>query len=105
MKKLTLFLFLFSLGFSHQATAQERAIVQGICTNEKGKAIENVSVYVSDSQLIAITDENGCFSYTHAKAGDQLRFAHMAYEPAFYTIKEEDLNGKPISITIKTKKT
>ena len=104
MKKLALFLFLFSLGFSHQAKAQERAIVQGICTNEKGKAIENISVYISDSQLIAITDENGCFSYTHAKTGDQLRFAHMAYEPAFYTIKKEDLNGKPINISIKTKK-
>ena len=89
---------------SQSTTAQERDIVQGICTNEKGKAIENMSVYVHDSQLIAITDENGCFSYTHAKAGDQLRFAHMAYEPAFYTIKEEDLNGKPISISIKTKK-
>ena len=89
---------------SQSTTAQERAIVQGICTNEKGKAIENVSVYVSNSQLIAITDENGCFSYTHAKAGDQLRFAHMVYEPAFYTIKKEDLNGKPISISIKTKK-
>ncbi|MBQ1758912.1 MAG: carboxypeptidase-like regulatory domain-containing protein, partial [Prevotella sp.] len=75
-----------------------------ICTNEKGKAIENVSVYVHDSQLIAITDENGCFSYTHAKVGDQLRFAHMAYEPTLYTIKEEDLNGKPVNISIKTKK-
>ncbi len=89
---------------SQSTTAQERAIVQGICTNEKGKAIENVSVYVSNSQLIAITDENGCFSYTHAKAGDQLRFAHMAYEPAFYTIKKGDLNGKPVNISIKTKK-
>ena len=104
MKKITLYLLLFALGFISQATAQERAIVQGICTNEKGKAIENVSVYVSNSQLIAITDENGCFSYTHAKAGDQLRFAHMAYEPAFYTIKKGDLNGKPINISIKTKK-
>ena len=88
---------------SQIATAQERAIVQGICANEKGKAIENVSVYVHDSQLIAITDENGCFSYTHAKVGDQLRFAHMAYEPTLYTIKEEDLNGKPVNISIKTK--
>ena len=105
MKKTApLFLMLFVLGFISHGTAQERAIAQGICTNEKGKAIENVSVYVSDSQLIAITDENGCFSYTHAKAGDQLRFAHMAYEPAFYTIKKEDLNGKPINISIKTKK-
>ena len=105
MKKTApLFLMLFVLGFISHGTAQERAIAQGICTNEKGKAIENVNVYVSDSQLIAITDENGCFSYTHAKAGDQLRFAHMVYEPAFYTIKKEDLNGKPISISIKTKK-
>lgn len=104
MKKTTLYLLLFCFGFLYQAIAQERAIVQGICTNEKGKAIENVSVYVSNSQLIAITDENGCFSYTHAKAGDQLRFAHMAYEPVFYTIKKEDLNGKPINISIKTKK-
>ena len=85
-------------------TAQKHTIVQGICANEKGKAIENVSVYVHDSQLIAITDENGCFSYTHAKVGDQLRFAHMAYEPTLYTIKEEDLNGKPVNISIKTKK-
>ena len=104
MKKSTLFLLLFGLGFIFQATAQERMIVQGICTNENGKAIENVSVYMRDSQLVSITDEHGCFVYTHAKVGDQLRFAHMAYEPAFYTIKEEDLNGKPVNINIKTKK-
>ena len=89
---------------SQSTTAQKHTIVQGICTNEKGKAIENVSVYVHDSQLIAITDENGCFSYTHAKAGDQLRFAHMAYETAYYTIKDKDLNCKPLNISIKTKK-
>ena len=104
MKKTTLFLLLFGLGFIFQVTAQENRIVQGICTNEKGKAVENVSVYVRDSQLVSVTDEHGCFTYTHAKAGDQLRFAHMAYEPTFYTIKDEDLNGKPVNISIKTKK-
>lgn len=104
MKKTTLLLLLLSLGFIIRANAQERTIVHGICKNEKGKAIENVSVYVHDSQLIAITDEHGCFTFMHAKAGDQLRFAHMAYEPAFYTIKDEDLNGKPVNISIKTKK-
>ena len=104
MKKTTLLLLLLSLGFIICANAQERAIVQGICTNENGKAVENVSVYVRDSQLVSITDEHGCFIYTHANAGDQLRFAHMAYEPTFYTIKEEDLNGKPVNISIKTKK-
>ena len=104
MKKTTLLLLLLSLGFIIRANAQERTIVQGICKNEKGKAIENVCVYVHDSQLIAITDEHGCFTFMHAKAGDQLRFAHMVYEPAFYTIKDEDLNGKPVNISIKTKK-
>ena len=84
-------------------TAQEHSVVHGICTNENDNAIENVSVYVHDSLLVSITDENGYFTYTHAKAGDQLRFAHMVYEPAFYTIKDEDLNGKPVNISIKTK--
>lgn len=104
MKKSVLLLLLFGLGFIFQSTAQEHRIVQGICTNEKGQPIENVSIYVHDSQLVSITDEHDCFTYTHAKAGDQLRFAHMAYEPAFYTIKDEDLNGKPVNISIKTKK-
>ena len=104
MKKTTLLLLILSLGFIIRANAQERTIVQGICTNEKGKAVENMSVYIHDSQLIAVTDENGCFAYTNAKVGDQLRFAHMAYETAFYTIKDKDLNGKPINISIKTKK-
>ena len=104
MKKSILLLLFFSLGFFYMAIAQEHSIVHGICTNEKGKAIENVSVYTHDSLLVAITDENGCFTYMHAKAGDQLRFAHMVYEPAFYTIKDEDLNSKPVNISIKTKK-
>ena len=99
MKKSTLLLLLFGLITVFQATAQQHTIVQGICVNEKGKAIENVSVYVSNSQLICVTDENGCFTYIHAKAGDQLRFAHMAYEPSSYTVKDEDLNGKPINIS------
>ena len=104
MKKPILLLLFFGLGFVYKAVAQEHSIVHGICTNEKGKAIENVSVYTHDSLLVAITDENGCFTYMHAKAGDQLRFAHMVYEPAFYTIKDEDLNSKPVNISIKTKK-
>ena len=104
MKKPILLLLFFGLGFFYMAVAQEHSIVHGICTNEKGKAIENVSVYTHDSLLVAITDENGCFTYMHAKAGDQLRFAHMVYEPAFYTIKDEDLNSKPVNISIKTKK-
>ena len=104
MKKITLLLLLFGFGFTFQSIAQKHAIVQGVCKNENDQPIENVSVYVHDSLLISITDENGCFSYAHAKVGEKLRFAHMVYESAHYIIKQEDLNDKPVSITMKTKK-
>ena len=98
MKKSTLLLLLFGLVFAFQAKAQERQIVQGYCKDENGKAIENVSVYAHDSLLIAITDEKGSFTYTHAKSGEILRFAHMVFEPTYYTIKKKDINGKSLNV-------
>lgn len=83
--------------------AQKPAVVQGVAKNEKGQTIENVSVYIQDSLLISITDENGCFAYNRAEAGDKLRFAHMGYEPVYYTVKEKDLDGPPVNIRMKTK--
>ena len=83
--------------------AQKPAVVQGVAKNEKGQTIENVSVYIQDSLLISITDENGSFVYNRAEAGDKLRFAHMGYEPVYYTVKEKDLDGPPVNIRMKTK--
>ena len=103
MKKLTLFLLLFGLGFIHQVTAQERQVIQGYCKDENGKAIENVSVYAHDSLLVSVTDEQGRFTYGYAKAGEKLRFAHMVFEPTYYTIKDKDINGKNLTIRMKTK--
>ena len=103
MKKSTLLLLLFGLGFIHHTTAQERAIIQGYCKDENGKAIENVSVYVHDSLLVSVTDEQGRFTYGFAKEGMKLRFAHMVFEPAYYTIKEKDINGKNLTVRMKTK--
>ena len=103
MKKPVLFLLLFSLGFFFQVTAQEHAIVQGYCKDENGKAIENVSVYVHDSLLVSVTNEQGRFTYSHAKTGEKLRFAHMIFEPTYYTIKEKDINGKNLTVKMKTK--
>ena len=85
------------------ASAQDRKIVQGVCKDENGKAIENVSVYVRDSLLVSVTDEKGRFTYYHAKAGERLRFAHMAFDPTYYTIREKDINGKNLTINMKTK--
>ena len=98
MKKIALFLLLFGFGIAIQGKAQERSIVQGYCKDENGKAIENVSVYAHDSLLIAITDEKGSFTYTHAKSGEILRFAHMVFEPSYYTIKKKDINGKSLTV-------
>ena len=102
MKQFLLLLSLFCFGIT-LSTAQERAIVQGYCKDENGKAIENVSVYIHDSLLISITDEQGRFTYGHAKAGEKLRFAHMVFEPTHYTIKEKDINGKNLTISMKTR--
>ena len=85
------------------ATAQERQIIQGYCKDENGKAIENVSVYAHDSLLVSVTDEQGRFTYGNAKAGLKLRFAHMGFEPTYYTIKEKDINGKNLNVRMKTK--
>ena len=62
----TLFAFLL---LAANIYAQERAIIQGYCKDENGKAIENVSVYVHDSLLVSVTDEQGRFTYCHAKTG------------------------------------
>ena len=103
MKKSTLFLLLFCFLSAFQATAQEHQIVQGYCKDENGKAIENVSVYVYDSLLVSVTDEQGRFTYGHAKAGERLRFAHMVFEPTYYTINPKDINGKNLTVRMKTK--
>ena len=103
MKKIALFLLLFCLISVFQATAQERAIVQGYCKDENGKAIENVSVYAHDSLLVSVTDEQGRFTYGHAKTGLKLRFAHMGYEPTYYSIKDKDINGKNLTVKMRTK--
>ena len=103
MKKFTLFLLFFGMVFIHQAIAQERQIIQGYCKDENGKPIENVSVYVHDSLLVSVTDEQGRFTYSLAKSGLKLRFAHMVFEPTYYTINEKDINGKNLTIRMKTK--
>ena len=103
MKKIALFLLLFSFGMAIKATAQERSIVQGYCKDENGKAIENVSVYAHDSLLVSVTDEQGRFTYGHAKTGLKLRFAHMGYEPTYYSIKDKDINGKNLTVKMRTK--
>ena len=103
MKKIALFLLLFCLISVFQATAHERAIVQGYCKDENGKAIENVSVYAHDSLLVSVTDEQGRFTYGHAKTGLKLRFAHMGYEPTYYSIKDKDINGKNLTVKMRTK--
>ena len=103
MKKSTLFLLLLCFISAFQASAQERQIVQGYCKDENGKAIENVSVYVHDSLLVSVTNEHGRFTYSHAKTGEKLRFAHMVFEPTYYTINQKDINGKNLTVKMKTK--
>ena len=103
MKTSKPFVLLALLLMSIPILAQERALVQGFCKDENGKAIENVSVYAHDSLLVSVTDKQGRFTYGYAKAGEKLRFAHMVFEPTYHTIKEKDINGKNLTVRMKTK--
>ena len=91
------------LVFPFRATAQEESRFHGVCKNENGRPIENVSVYLHDSILVSITDDNGGFALNRVQSGDRLRFAHMAYEPKYYTIKETDLDGTPVNFRLQTR--
>lgn len=106
MKKKLVFLWAILLVFltgSFQAIGQECPYLQGVCVNEEGHPVENVSVYVSDSVLMSVTDENGHFVLHRPAAGQTLRFAHLVYEPTRYTLEQQDLIGKELKIQMKTK--
>lgn len=103
MKSLRLYFLLIFLLLTLSMMAQDQLYLQGVCVNEKGRAIENVSVYVNDSLLVSITDENGHFALSRPKVGQKIRFAHIVYEPMTYTIKEKDLIGQELKIEMETK--
>lgn len=103
MKKLFV-IFVLLIVNSIGLQAQECLYLQGICINEKGKAIENVGVYIHDTILVSITDENGHFALSRPSTGQVIRFAHIVYEPMNYTVKEKDLIGEELKIEMKTKK-
>ena len=104
MKNRSVYIVLAWLLWGIQAIAQDRPYLQGVCVNEKGRPIENVSVYLNDSLLVSITDENGQFALSQAKVGQKIRFAHIGYEPVRYMVKENDLIGKELKIEMNTKK-
>ena len=104
MKNRSVYIVLAFLYWGIQVIAQERPYLQGVCVNEKGRAIENVSVYLNDSLLVSITDENGQFALSQPMLGQKIRFAHIGYEPVRYTVKENDLIGKELKIEMNTKK-
>lgn len=103
MKSLRLYFLLIFLLLTLSMMAQDQLYLQGVCVNEKGRAIENASVYENDSLLVSITDENGHFALSRPVVGQKIRFAHIVYEPMTYTIKEKDLIGQELKIEMETK--
>ena len=106
MKNKLVILWAILFGFltgSFRAIGQERPYLQGVCVNEKGRPVENVSVYVNDSLLMSVTDENGHFALLRPSVGQELRFAHLVYEPTRHTLEQQDLIGKELKIELKTK--
>jgi hypothetical protein len=78
--KKNLIVLLVFLGQNHLATAQtkEDKIITGIVASDSTK-LEGISVVNCTNKMMAVSDENGCFSIL-AKDGDVLNFSGIDYK-------------------------
>jgi len=88
--------------------AQDNALVSGIVQNEKGEALDGVSVAAENTRSHksagTVSDEKGLFSFSGLATGGpyNFTFSHVGYTPQTlkgYTIK----NGEKISLMVKLK--
>ena len=87
-----LVLFIYQLGFS-------QSTISGKVTDEKGKAIAGVNVFLEGTYDGDSSDENGNFSFeTTAKGQQTLMVSFITYETFSQLINVEDFKGKTIKL-------
>jgi hypothetical protein len=64
MKLVCRLLFIFTLLINFNAFAQDRYSVSGIVTDESGAIQKGATVFISGSQKITSTDDNGRFEFS-----------------------------------------
>ena len=95
---LILFLLIAQISFGQTSGAKE--ILGQVF--EQSSSVEGVNVINNNTQITAVTDENGMFSIT-AKEGDVLVFSSVNLEPLKRRISAEDLNSTSIQIKMTAK--
>ncbi|MCX6331897.1 MAG: TonB-dependent receptor [Bacteroidetes bacterium] len=88
-KALLLFSFIFTL-ICLPAIAQKQSI-KGLVTDNKGNALEGVSVKVIPNNAMTTTSKNGSFTIT-ANANDLISFSYVGFESKSVKYTSGDLN-------------
>lgn len=100
MKKSTLFLLLFALGFVFQATAQNKTVVYG------NLSVENVNISISNSAHGTSTDAKGYYElplFDHTKAVN-LYYSCIGYQDTVVSLTTRQLQRDSINISFKMRK-
>ena len=95
---LILFLLIAQISFGQTSDAKE--ILGQVF--EQSSSVEGVNIINNNTQMTAVTDENGMFSIT-AKEGDVLVFSSVNLEPLKRRISVEDLSSPLIQIKMTAK--
>ena len=100
MKKLALSLFLFSLGFSHQAKAQEKTMVYG------NLGVGSVNISIANSRQGTSTDANGHYElplFDRSKTVN-LYYSCIGYQDTVVSLSPRQLQRDSINISFKLRK-
>ena len=82
----TLYLIVLTF-FTHFISAQS---IKGKIMDVLGKPIENVSVYINNSDQHTHSNEDGYFILKKIQIGDTLRFSHLVYQVPVHIIRDVD---------------
>ena len=93
-----LFLLIAQISFGQTSGAKE--IIGQVF--EQSSSVEGVNIINNNTQITAVTDENGMFSVV-AKEGDVLVFSSVNMEPLKLRITAEDLTSSAIKIKMTAK--
>ncbi|MDB4926690.1 carboxypeptidase-like regulatory domain-containing protein [Mucilaginibacter sp.] len=94
--KILLCLILFFACF--ETRAQQYYAINGIVSDEKGKAIAGATVFITNSKHVTATNDEGKFSFSNIQAGSyEIVIKMLGFNPAIQNITIKD---KPIRLSV-----
>lgn len=99
----TLKWILLSLCLFYVATGYSQTIVKGKVINERGEAVEYVSIGLKEDSVNTISDVSGNFKITVPQGRtNNLLFSHVSYQTADVK-RDKYANGKELTVVLKDK--